>query len=168
MTGRGKQRSNSVNARGRILVVDDDALVRASLAELLGMDDLDVVCADGVETARGELSKRQFHVVLLDVYLAGSEGFDLLETIGSLDPAPSVVMMSGYGTIRAAVRAMKGGADDFLTKPVADEVVRETVQRLLAKRAVSGPVAGSNDSGGTSVSHCRSSGGTTACAGRWT
>ena len=62
-----------MNARGRILIVDDDALVRASLAELLGMDDLVVVCADGVEAGRAELSKGEFHVVLLDVYLSGSE-----------------------------------------------------------------------------------------------
>src|ERR1700744_4872425 len=112
-----------------ILIVDDEADIRESLEAILHEEDYAITCAGTVTEARTLLRDADFQAVLLDIWLPDGDGLDLLGQIrdGQLrgaaanprPPAPEVVMISGHGTIEAAVRATKLGAYDFLEKPLS-------------------------------------------------
>mgnify|MGYP002624304196 FL=1 len=102
----------------RVLVVDDEPLIRQTLAEVLGDEGYETVCVESGEEALDRLQNEAFHVVLLDIWLPGMDGTETLDRIREI-PFPSrpvVVMISGHGTIETAVRCTKAGAFDFLEK----------------------------------------------------
>src|SRR5262245_39694709 len=106
-----------------ILVVDDELLIRDTLAEYLGQEGFDVeVCASG-EEALTRTADRRFEVVLCDVQLPGMDGLDLLGKLLRMNPETFVVMMTAYATVENAVEAFQRGAHDYLMKPLLlDEV----------------------------------------------
>src|SRR5262245_54827797 len=102
----------------RILVVDDESLVRSSICALcraLGHDTEE--CASG-EEALARLETAEFDLVLLDLGLRGRHGMAVLPEIAALAEAPAVVILTGLGDVPTAVEAMRRGAADFLQKPV--------------------------------------------------
>ncbi len=104
-----------------VLIVDDEADIRSSLASILAEEGyLTTTAADAAE-ALALVRDAVYDVVLLDIWLPDRDGLDLLADIRQLDPAliPEVIMISGHGTIEAAVRATKLGAYDFLEKPLS-------------------------------------------------
>ena len=112
-----------------ILIVDDEADIRESLEAILREEDYAITSVGTVAEARTLLRDADFQAVLLDIWLPDGDGLDLLGQIrdGQLrgaaanprPPAPEVIMISGHGTIEAAVRATKLGAYDFLEKPLS-------------------------------------------------
>jgi two-component system nitrogen regulation response regulator GlnG len=102
---------------GAILVVDDEPSIRFVLEKALGKAGHEVVCAASAEEARELLAARSFDVALLDVRLPGVSGFELLEEIRAAGRRPLVVVMTAQDTLRAAVNAMRLGAEDYLVKP---------------------------------------------------
>jgi len=117
--------------RERLLIVDDDPLIRGSLYELLQGKGYDVeMASDGLE-ALEHLSRKPFHAVLADLRMPRVDGLRLLETVKSKYPLVAVVIITGFGTIDAAVESMRHGAVDFLTKPVQPQELEETLRRLL-------------------------------------
>lgn len=101
----------------RILVVDDDADIRQTLAEILGYDGHVVeVARDGIEAQR-LLEKVAFDIVLCDVRMPGKDGMELLDWAKKTRPDVEFIMLSGHATIETAVEATKKGAFDFLEKP---------------------------------------------------
>ena len=115
----------------RILVVDDDPMVRKSLCGLLELEGHEVQVSDSVDGARDSLASSSFHLVLADVKMPGSDGFDLLKFTRETYPQTQVVMITGFGSIDQAVRAIKMGAHDYLTKPIMDEQVSLVLDRAL-------------------------------------
>jgi DNA-binding NtrC family response regulator len=119
-------------ARNRILVVDDDPLIRGSLYELLQGKGYDVeIVSDGLE-ALERLGQRPFHVVLADWKMPQMDGMTLLEKIKPAHQDVSVVIVTGFGNVNSAVEAMRRGATDYLTKPIQPDELEETIQRALA------------------------------------
>ena len=106
------------------LLVDDDPGGLRSLARWVEAEGFDVRTADSLETARAVLDGQPPDVVLLDLYLPDGTGLDLLEDLRGV-PDTEVVFMTGQGSIRSAVEAMRGGAVDYLTKPVDLERLRK-------------------------------------------
>ena len=104
-----------------VLIVDDEAEIRESLASILADEGYLVTTAGDATEALALLRDASHDVVLLDIWLPDRDGLDLLADIRSLAPAaaPEVIMISGHGTIEAAVRATKLGAYDFLEKPLS-------------------------------------------------
>src|SRR4030088_344286 len=102
-----------------ILIVDDEAGIRDSLAGVLTDEGYSASSAESGEACLERLRKRVFDVVLLDIWLPGIDGLETLEKIRQLDNPPEVIMISGHGTIETAVRATKLGAFDFLEKPLS-------------------------------------------------
>ena len=104
-----------------ILVVDDEAGIRNSLVEILGEEGYGVAGAADAEEALTLLRDVPYDVVLLDIWLPGRDGLELLAEIRDwpAETRPEVVMISGHGTIEAAVKATKLGAYDFLEKPLS-------------------------------------------------
>ncbi len=106
-----------------VLIVDDESEIRDSLESILREEDYLVTTASTAGEALELLRDAAYDVVLLDVWLPDRDGLDTLAEIGQMDRAnvPEVIIISGHGTIEAAVRATKLGAYDFLEKPLSLE-----------------------------------------------
>jgi two-component system, NtrC family, nitrogen regulation response regulator NtrX len=106
-----------------ILIVDDESGIRESLGALLRDEGYDAEAVASGEECLDRLKRRDFDLVLLDVWLNGMDGLDTLERMQEHGAAPMVVMISGHGNIETAVRATKLGAFDFIEKPLSVEKV---------------------------------------------
>jgi len=106
-----------------ILIVDDESGIRESLGALLRDEGYDAEAVASGEECIERLKRRNFDLVLLDVWLNGMDGLDTLERMQEHGGAPMVVMISGHGNIETAVRATKLGAFDFIEKPLSVEKV---------------------------------------------
>src|SRR2546427_13293813 len=102
-----------------ILIVDDEAGIRESLAGVLTDEGYTVSSVESGEACLDVVKKTTFDVILLDIWLPGIDGLDALGKVRELDNPPEVIMISGHGTIETAVRATKLGAYDFLEKPLS-------------------------------------------------
>jgi two-component system nitrogen regulation response regulator NtrX len=116
----------------RILVIDDEANIRASLKSSLEKRGHDIVTAANLAEGR-EFYSGAFDLILLDVMLPDGNGIDLLREIKQRDPSQSVLMISGHADIQTAVSAIKLGAYDFIEKPLSLDRLLVTIQN--AKRA---------------------------------
>jgi len=114
-----------------ILIVDDEAGIRDSLAGILTDEGYAASSVESGETCLDLLRKSTFDVVLLDIWLPGVDGMETLARIRELDNPPEVVMISGHGTIETAVRATKLGAYDFLEKPLSIEKTLIVVKNAI-------------------------------------
>ena len=118
----------------RILVVDDDADIRQTLAELLGYDGHVVeVARDGLEAQR-LIEKVVFDIVLCDVRMPGKDGMELLDWAKKTRPDVEFIMLSGHATIDMAVEATKKGAFDFLEKPLDLPKLEILIRNATQKR----------------------------------
>lgn len=118
-----------------ILIVDDEPGIRQSLKGVLEDEGYRAAVAESGEACLDSLQKRNFDVVLLDIWLPGIDGLETLAKIREVEAAPEVIMISGHGTIETAVRATKLGAYDFLEKPLSIERTLILVKNAIdAKR----------------------------------
>jgi DNA-binding NtrC family response regulator len=118
---------------GQILVVDDEPSILSTLKKALSLEGYAVDIGGGIGIAEERLGKKSYDVLLLDVALPDGDGLDLLGRLKAAGNETAVIMMSGHGTIDAAVRATKLGALDFLEKPLSTDrllVMLENVLRL--------------------------------------
>lgn len=122
----------------RILVVDDEPGIRQALSGVLEDEGYAVQAVDSGEACLAALPGAGFELVLLDVWLPGMDGMDTLARIQEMPfgDRPVAVMISGHGSIEAAVKATKLGAFDFLEKPLSFEKVSVVVKNALAHRAL--------------------------------
>jgi two-component system nitrogen regulation response regulator NtrX len=120
----------------RILVVDDEPGIRQSLAGVLEDEGYLAGAVESGETCLEELTRQSYELVLLDVWLPGIDGLEALARIQEMafSERPAVVMISGHGSIEAAVRATKLGAFDFLEKPLSIQKVSVIVKNALDHR----------------------------------
>jgi two-component system nitrogen regulation response regulator NtrX len=117
---------------GRILVIDDEAGIRSSLAGILEDERHEVVTCESGEEGIARFAREDFDLALLDVWLPGVDGLTVLERLKAGAPDVPVIMISGHGTVETAVKATRLGAFDFLEKPLSLERVLLTVQHALA------------------------------------
>jgi two-component system nitrogen regulation response regulator NtrX len=120
--------------RETILVVDDEAGVRSSLAGILGDEGYEVEAVESGEACLGALEGRRFDLLVLDVWLPGMDGIETLSKVRSLDPELPVVVISGHGSIETAVKAVRMGAQDFVEKPLSLEKTLVAVKNALRQR----------------------------------
>jgi two-component system, NtrC family, nitrogen regulation response regulator NtrX len=121
-----------------ILIVDDEAGVRSSLAGVLRDEGYQVDTVDSGEACIEQVKRKQYDVLLLDIWLPGLDGLDTLEQLRGLASSigfeAEVVMISGHGSIEHAVRATKLGAFDFIEKPLSLEKTVLVVRNALRQR----------------------------------
>ncbi len=120
----------------RLLVVDDDRAVRHSLEINLRKGGFDVTLASSADEALTTLDRRPMDLVITDVAMPGTTGMELLAQVRERWPEVRVVVMTGYGSVPDAVRAMKIGADDYIIKPVSRDELLLIVQRALDGKAL--------------------------------
>lgn len=117
----------------RILVVDDELVVRDSLKEWLVDEGFSVAMAESGDQALEKLEANHFHVMLTDIKMPGMDGVELLKQAKTGHPDLTVVMMTAYATVETAVDAMKMGALDYLMKPFDPEKMIPMVVRIYAE-----------------------------------
>ena len=116
----------------RILVIDDDPLVRGSLAAVLAADGLEVIEAEDAPDGLLRLAEKEPDLVLCDVRLPGMNGLEFLRVARERHPNVDVIVMTAFGSVENAVTAVKEGALDYLTKPIDDMLLRDRVRGALA------------------------------------
>jgi DNA-binding NtrC family response regulator len=117
-----------------ILVVDDEPLIRETLAEYLSQEGFQVVtCAEG-EEALALAAKKCFDVALCDVQMPGIDGMELLERLLKISPETFVLLITAYATVENAVEAFQRGAQDYLMKPILLEEASSKIRRLIRFR----------------------------------
>jgi two-component system, NtrC family, nitrogen regulation response regulator NtrX len=114
-----------------ILIVDDESGIRESLGALLRDEGYEIEAVESGEECLERIGRRNFDLILLDVWLKRMDGLNTLEQIQNRDGAPMVVMISGHGNIETAVRATKLGAFNFIEKPLSLEKVVLVVRNAL-------------------------------------
>jgi DNA-binding NtrC family response regulator len=115
----------------RILIVDDDPLVPRTLRILLRKHGHEVEAAANAEDALALLKSQTFDVVISDINMPGADGFEVLARVKRIQPGSEVILITGYGTIENAVRGMKEGAFDYVTKPVLDDEMVVVIDRAV-------------------------------------
>jgi DNA-binding NtrC family response regulator len=126
-----------MNGEGiRILIVEDDPGLRFTMTDALEGKGFAVTGVDnGVEAIR-RLDGEAFDVVVTDLRLPGKDGMEVLRAARGKSPPPSVVVMTGYGSVESAVAAMKNGAEDYLTKPFPVEALLLLLDKILRLRTL--------------------------------
>ncbi len=115
----------------RVLIVDDEANIRESLADILSDEGYEIDMAGSGEEAMEALNRRPPEIVLLDIWLPGMDGAETLKRIKARHEDLPVVMITGHGTVELAVKTTKMGAFDFMEKPLSMERVLMTVRQAL-------------------------------------
>jgi|SRR5579859_5899479 len=118
---------------GRILIVDDEPHMRRILASTLSLDRHVSTEAGGLSEARVHLGAEDFDAVFTDQKMGDGEGLDVLAAVREADPTLSVVFLTAFATIELAVKSMREGAFDFVTKPFQPEVVRAAAKRACER-----------------------------------
>ncbi len=113
----------------KIIVLEDDLIVRKALEQQLRYRRYDVASAEDIATAVDLLAKDNFDLMICDVKLPDGDGIELLKQINARPAKPLVVMISGHGTVDMAVECMSNGAFTFLTKPVSTEHLAVTLKK---------------------------------------
>ncbi len=133
-TLRNQSVPSRLNQPARLLIVDDEPLIRTSLAEFLEQDGFSVrMAADGQQAL--ELAQSvPFDLVLTDIQMPGMDGVELLERLHQINPEVFVILITAYGTVETAVEAFQRGAQDYLLKPIRFNEVVAKVRQLLQYR----------------------------------
>src|SRR5512145_1634585 len=124
------------NERTRILVVDDEEIVRESLGGWLEKDGYTVaVCPDG-PSALKRMQGERWSILIVDLKMPGMDGLQVLEEAKRQQPDLAVVIMTAYATVDTAVAAMKAGAYDYLVKPFDPEELSIMMQKIVSQQTL--------------------------------
>jgi len=117
------------------MVVDDEAVARISLAEILRLEGYHVGTAASGEEALSLLGKSDpFDLMVLDLKMPGMDGLEVTETVHERSPGTVIILLTAFGTLETAIQAMRQGAHDYLLKPCPIPEILESVRRGLAMR----------------------------------
>jgi DNA-binding NtrC family response regulator len=119
---------------GSILIIDDESAIRESLLTLLEMEGYAVEASETGEEGLTRIAEHPFDLILLDLALPGMDGMEVLREIRERDPQLSVIMITAYGTVENAVKAMQSGATNFVQKPWDNEKLLADVRAAVARR----------------------------------
>lgn len=121
-----------------LLLVDDDPMPRETLSTLLQGEGFQVTAAATGEAAEKILKEAHppFDLVITDLVMPGKSGMDVLKTALKMNPSCTVLVLTGFGSVREATEAMEIGAFDFVTKPMQIDQFRNTLRRLMERRTL--------------------------------
>ncbi|MGD8520403.1 MAG: response regulator [Desulfobacterales bacterium] len=119
----------------RVLLVDDEEEFVQALSERLALRDYDITTSLSGDDALEKIKHYNYDVVILDVAMPGVDGIEVLREIKKLKPLTEVIMLTGHGTVEAAIEGMRLGAFDFLIKPCNTEDLDTKIKKAQARKA---------------------------------
>ena len=119
----------------KILIVDDELILRESLADWLARDGYHTDTAESGEEALEKIKATRYDILFVDIKMGGMSGLDVLKKVKADDPDIAVVMITAYGAIATAIDAMKNGAFDYLLKPFDPSELGILVDKIMAHQA---------------------------------
>src|SRR5436305_1690541 len=119
-----------------ILIVDDDTALLQALpqAMYLRMDEIEVDTCDSAQVAVEQISEKEYDAIISDIKMPGMDGLALLTKIQELRPDTPTLLITGYGEHDLAVQALRGGAYDFIQKPIDRDYLVAALQRAIQTR----------------------------------
>lgn len=117
-----------------VLLIDDEEALRGSLSQGLELTGQDVFASGRPESALERINRDFYGVLVTDIRMPGTDGFQVMKNAFEIDPALPVVLITGHGDVPLAVEAMRAGAYDFLEKPFSVAHLASVVERALDKR----------------------------------
>lgn len=120
----------------RILVVDDEVSIRDSLTQWFKEDGYEVEAAADANQALREFHAGRWDIIFLDIKLPDMDGMQLQQRIKGIDPQATVIMITAYATVDTAVRSLKEGAYDYITKPVDPDYLSHLVADIVKRRSL--------------------------------
>ena len=125
-----------MNTREKILIVDDEKIVRESLYHWFEEEGYEVDIAEDGEAALKKYEKLKFDLLLVDMKMPGMSGLELLSRIKAIDCEAIVILITAFASVPTAISALKNGAFDYVTKPVDPDELAHLVQKALEQRAL--------------------------------
>ena len=123
-----------VKKRPKILIVEDDALVRRTFSRLMEEENYQVHCAENCQPALAELERECFDLVLTDIRLGDGNGIEVLEYAKKVNPSGIVFMITGYASLDSMKEAMRKGAEDYIIKPIDMNLLLIKIRNVLERR----------------------------------
>ncbi|MDD2737190.1 MAG: sigma-54 dependent transcriptional regulator [Desulfuromonadaceae bacterium] len=118
----------------RLLIVDDETVIRDGLKRILESESFIVETCSSGYSAIETMQKRDFDLIITDLKMPGMSGLEVLKTVRTLQPHIPVILITGFASVDTAVEAMKNGASDYLSKPFVPELLLEKVHNALSQR----------------------------------
>lgn len=119
---------------GRILLVDDDIVVRDSLGKWFESEDYSVLLCSSAAEALERVAQERFDLALVDIKMPGVDGIELQRKLHDIDPEMPTIIMTGYASVETAVQALKNGAYDYITKPFDPDELVHLVNKAISHR----------------------------------
>ena len=126
-----ERQSNEILFKPKILVIDDEKVIREGCREVLTLEGFEVVLVESGDQGLKMIEKVHFDVILLDLMMPGLSGFDVLSHVKALHPDTSIIVITGYATVEHSIEAMKKGAFDFIPKPFSPDQLRVVVSKAI-------------------------------------
>src|SRR5579871_4563329 len=123
-----------VKTKGKILIVDDETVVRDSLGKWFASEGYQTRPVASGREALESINNNEYDVALLDIKMPGMDGMELQARLREADPDLTVIVMTGYASVETAVQALKRGAYDYITKPVDPDELSHLVGKALEHR----------------------------------
>jgi DNA-binding NtrC family response regulator len=125
----------TIISKGRVLVIDDEPAIRESLHALLTLEGgYSVDLAEGGVEGLQKLARRGYDLVLLDLMMPDMSGMEVLHDLRERDRETPIFMITAYGSVQAAVDALKAGADDYFPKPFENDKLIREIEGVIARR----------------------------------
>ena len=115
----------------RVLVIDDEAIIRMSCKRALPSDEYDVDIVDSGEAGIALFDNHPYDIVLVDLKMPGMDGLQVLETIKKKNSRQKVIIMTGYNTAELIVESLSSGASHFIEKPFAPDLLHDRIREVL-------------------------------------
>jgi DNA-binding NtrC family response regulator len=122
--------------KARLLIVDDDPIVRDSLGQWFDSEGYQVETIASGREVLSQAARDRWDLALLDIKMPGMDGMELQSRLREIDPELPLIIMTGYASVDTAVQALKNGAYDYITKPFDPDELVHLVRRALEHRAV--------------------------------
>lgn len=122
------------NSNVSLLVVDDEKIVRDSLTKWFKEDGYQVEAAENAAEALKKMQLKKWDILLLDIKMPGMDGMELHQRVRDVDPSATVIFITAHATVDSAVKALKNGAYDYVTKPVDPDYLSHLISNAVKQR----------------------------------